>query len=78
VTKNTVVSIRSRQETRDALTEVLRVGARQLLAEAIEAEVGSFLAEYQHERTEAGRQRLVRNGYLPEREIQTGLGGVPV
>ncbi len=78
MTENTVVPIRPPQEPRDALTEVLRVGARQLLAEAIEAEVGSFLAAYQQERDEAGRQRLVRNGYLPEREIQTGLGGVPV
>lgn len=76
--ENTVVPIRRPQESRDALTEVLRVGARQLLAEAVEAEVGSFLAEYQQERDEAGRRRLVRNGYLPEREIQTGLGGVPV
>ncbi len=42
------------------------------------SEVGSFLAEYRQERDEIGRQRLVRNGYLPEREIQTGLGGVPV
>ena len=76
--KNTVVPLRQPQEPRDALTEVLRIGARQLLAEAIEAEVGSFLAEYRQERDDTGRQRLVRNGYLPEREIQTGLGGVPV
>ncbi len=76
--ENTVVPMRRPQETRDALTEVLRAGARQLLAEAIEAEVGSFLTEYQQERNEAGHQRLVRNGYLPEREIQMGLGGVPV
>ena len=44
----------------------------------IESEVESFLAEYLHERDASGRQRLVRNGYLPEREIQTGIGGVPV
>ena len=78
MTDSTVVSLRQPASTRDPLTEVLRVGARQLLAEAIEAEVAAFLAEYQHERDQAGRQRLVRNGYLPEREIQTGLGGVPV
>ncbi len=78
MTENTIVPIRQPEAPRDALTAVLRVGARQLLAEAIESEVGSFLAEYRQERDEIGRQRLVRNGYLPEREIQTGLGGVPV
>jgi len=57
---------------------LLRIGARQLLTEAIEAEVAAFLAQYQHQRDEAGHQRLVRNGYLPEREIQTGVGSVKV
>ncbi len=78
MTENTVVPLRAPQAPEDPLVEVLRRGARQLLAEAIESEVGSFLAEFQHERDASGRQRLVRNGYLPEREIQTGLGGVPV
>ena len=76
--KNTVVPIRAQQSETDPLTEVLRHGARKLLAEAVEAEVAAFLAEYKHERDEQGRQRVVRNGYLPEREIQTGLGGVAV
>lgn len=65
-------------DTKDVLTEVLRQGARRLLAEAIEAEVTDFVANYQALRTETGRQRVVRNGRLAEREIQTGLGGVPV
>ena len=63
---------------RDALTEVLRDGARTLLAQAVEAEVAEFLARYQGEQDEAGRTRMVRNGYLPERTIQTGLGQVAV
>ena len=75
MTENTVVPIRGKQSEADPLTEVLRQGARRLLAEAVEAEVQAFLAEYRHERDEQGRQRVVRNGYLPEREIQTGLGG---
>ena len=78
MSKDTVVPIRPPQIATDPLTEVLRSGARKLLAEAIEAEVESFLAEFRHERDERGRQRLVRNGHLPEREIQTGLGGIPV
>jgi len=44
----------------------------------VEAEVEEFLAQYRELRTREGKQRLVRNGYLPEREIQCGLGGVKV
>ena len=62
----------------DVLTEVLREGAQKLLAEAIAAEVAEFLARYQALRTAEGQQRVVRNGRLPEREIQTGIGSIPV
>jgi len=65
-------------EVRDALTEVLREGARALLSQAIEAEVAQFLARHGEQKDSAGRARLVRNGYLPERTIQTGIGDVPV
>ena len=78
MSKSSVVSIDRAESPRDALTEVLRQGSRLLLREAIEAEVESFLAEYRGETTEDGRRRLVRNGYLRQREIQTGIGGVPV
>jgi hypothetical protein len=62
----------------DPLTEVLRNGARSLLAYAIEAEVAAFLGSYADKLTEDGRQRLVRHGHLPEREIVTGIGPVAV
>ncbi len=62
----------------DPLTEVLRHGARALLAQAVEAEVAGFLASHAALVDDAGRQRLVRNGFLPERTIQTGIGPVPV
>ncbi|HET6522077.1 MAG TPA: IS256 family transposase [Geminicoccaceae bacterium] len=62
----------------DPLTEVLRHGARALLAQAVEAEVAAFLAAHAGLVDEAGRRRLVRNGFLPERVIQTGIGAVPV
>ena len=77
MSKGNVVSIQEPTGPRDALTDVLRSGARRLLAEAIEAEVEEYLTQYQ-EVDEQGRRRVVRNGYLPEREIQTGLGGVAV
>lgn len=62
----------------DPLTEVLRQGAKRLLAQAIEAEVQTLLACYANERDDQGRQAVVRNGYLPEREVQTGIGALPV
>lgn len=65
-------------ESRDVLTEILRRGARQLLAGAIEAEIEGYLAERSHLLDEAGRRQVIRNGYLPEREILTGIGPVAV
>lgn len=62
----------------DALTDLLRDGARQMLAAAVEAEVQEFLARHHRLQDEQGRQRLVRNGYLPQRTIQTGLGDIEV
>jgi putative transposase len=62
----------------DALTEVLRRGARDLLAQAVEAEVAALLESHADKRTADGRRRLVRHGHLPEREIMTGIGPVAV
>ena len=70
-----VVSLRRPDDrAEDSLTEVLRHGARTLLAQAIEAEVQTFLAAHVELVDDAGRRRLVRNGFLPERTIQTGIG----
>lgn len=62
----------------DPLTEVLRQGAQRLLTQAIEAEIAVLLAQYADRHDPQGRQAVVRNGYLPEREVQTGLGAVCV
>jgi transposase-like protein len=60
------------------LTEVLRRGARDLLSQAVEAEVAALLESHADQRTADGRRRLVRHGHLPEREIMTGIGPVAV
>ena len=62
----------------DPLTEVLRNGARALLAQAVEAEIAALLSSHADKLTEDGRQRVVRHGHLPEREIMTGIGPVAV
>jgi len=62
----------------DHLTEILRQGCARILKESLEVEIETFIAYYKHLKDDQGRQRVIRNGYLPEREIQTGIGQVPV
>lgn len=73
--KDNVIELKKPETVIDLLTEVLRNGAQQLLAAAVKAEVEAFLSK--HNQSE-GAARFVRNGYLPEREIQTGIGGIAV
>ena len=60
----------------DPLTDILRAGARQLLAQAVEVEVEVHIVAHADLTDAEGRRRVVRHGYLPEREIQTGIGAV--
>jgi putative transposase len=62
----------------DVLTDLLRDGARRLLAQAVEAEVAAWIADHAHLKDDQGRRQVVRNGHLPERAIQTGIGAVEV
>ena len=78
MTKDTPVLEFGRETTSDALTEVLREGARKLLLTAVEAELENFLMEHAALRLADGRAAVVRNGYLPERAIQTGIGNLDV
>jgi putative transposase len=73
-----VVRLRQPDEIDDPLTSVLRAGARQLLAQAIEMEAEAFLATMKDLKLADGRDRLVRHGHGPERTIQTGIGPVAV
>ena len=75
---STVVSFRQPDTVDDPLTAVLRNGARRLLAQAIEAEADAFLAAMKDMRLLDGRDRLVRHGHGPERQVQTGIGPVAV
>jgi len=62
----------------DQITAIIRQGARTLLAQALEVEIELFINQYAELKDEIGRQRIVRNGYLPEREIQSGIGSLAI
>ena len=72
--QDNIIKLAQPGEFCDALTDVLRQGARTLLAQAVEAEGTSFLESHADKLTEDGHRRLVRHGHLPEREIATGIG----
>ena len=74
MTDNTVVSLNTPQ---DPLTELIRQGARDLIAQAVEAQLQQLLALHQNIMVD-GKQAIVRNGFLPERTLQTGVGDVEV
>jgi len=73
-----VLAFRRQFDDRSPLDEIIREGARKMLQAAIDAEVDSFIQDYQHRRDESGRRLVVKNGSLPAREILTGAGSIPV
>lgn len=66
------------EQVTDPLTELLRSGARELIAQAVEAELQVLLEQHAEHRLPDGRKAVVRNGYLPERTVQTGIGNVEI
>ena len=78
MSNDTVVSLAAPALVCDPLTELLRSGARRLIEAAVSAEFEEYLSAFGHEKLPDGRQRVVRNGHLPERKILTGLGEVDV
>ncbi|KQC04070.1 MAG: transposase, partial [Methanolinea sp. SDB] len=65
-------------EVKSALEEVIKEGARQMLQAAIETEVAGYIDSHTHLRDENGLRLVVRNGYMPERNLVTGIGPVQV
>jgi len=78
MSKNNVIELAGRETIDDPLTGLLRMGAEQLIYQAVEADLQEVLAKHSGRRTEDGKAGVVRNGYLPARELQTGLGPVTV
>src|SRR5580693_6923267 len=78
MTENRVVALRQKGAIDDPLTEILRTGARRLIAQAVEAEFEAFLGSTAELVLPDGRRRVVRHGHDPVRAIQTGIGPIEV
>ena len=76
--KDRVIPLRQKGVIDDPLTDILRAGARRLIAQAVEAEFETFLASNDDLVLADGRRRVVRHGYDPVRAIQTGIGPIEV
>ena len=78
MSESNVIDLSGRDAGRDELTALIRRGARALISQALEAEVAELLSRFSPQQDDRGRAAVVRNGYHPEREIQTGVGPVTV
>jgi transposase-like protein len=79
MTKDNVINLkRPIESASDVLSSLLRQGAQQLLIQAIEEEITLFLSRNNSSPQPTQAAQVVRNGYLPERNIQTGIGDICV
>lgn len=62
----------------DVLADILKTGAERMLATAIEAEVQAYIQGHAHSRDAEGRRLVVRNGFMPERRLETAIGSLQV
>jgi len=69
-----VIAFRKQFEAVSSLDEMVRLGAQQMLQSAIETEVEGFVFQHADRLDDQGRRLVVRNGYLPSRNLQTGAG----
>src|SRR5436190_20047112 len=68
----------SQASSADILGDLRREGAQRMLATAVEAEVEEYLQRFESVRDASGHRQVVRNGYMPERSIASGIGPIPV
>jgi transposase-like protein len=76
--KTTSIQVAPLSGSRDVITELARLGAKKILAEALECEIAEHLAKYEAIRDEHGHKQVVRNGHCKERKIVTGVGEVEI
>ncbi|MCE9555394.1 MAG: hypothetical protein K8T91_18750 [Planctomycetes bacterium] len=73
-----VLAFRTAFNGSSPLDQLVHEGARQMLQAAVDAEVEAFVAQHALRRDDQGRRLVVRTGHLPQREILTGAGPLPV
>ena len=79
MSNNKVIEIKNPElKSNDLLTDLIRDSAREMLAHAIEVELQDFLTKHSELLVNNNKSRIVRNGYLPERKITTGIGSIEV
>ena len=79
MSNNKVIEIKNPElKSNDLLTDLIRSSAKEMLARAVEVELEDFLAKHAGLSTSDNKARIVRNGYLPERQIVTGIGSIDV
>ncbi|QOJ21160.1 MAG: hypothetical protein HRU77_10940 [Gammaproteobacteria bacterium] len=78
MSKSNVIDLSDPDTFTDSLTELLRTGARQLIEQAVEAELAEFVKQCVDQVLDNERATIVGNGYQPEREIQIGIGPITV
>ncbi|WP_300500607.1 IS256 family transposase [Marinobacter sp.] len=78
MSKSTLHALSQPEPEQDLLHETIRHGARKLIAEAVDAELTALLEQYADRKTPEGHQAVVRNGHLPQRRVQTGVGDIEV
>lgn len=78
VVQNVVTAGEEAGSPRSLLDEIVRDGARQMLAAALKAEVAAYVAQFADQLDENGHRLVVRNGYHAEREVLTAAGAVTV
>ena len=72
------MTFRRRLVRQSLIDEIVREGARRMLAEALQAEVDAYIARFADLRDDNGRRLVVRNGYHETREVTTCAGAVAV
>lgn len=76
VVSSGVLKFGSVEDARSVLDRIVRDGARKMLQAALEDEVNLFLEAHSSKVDESGRRNVIRNGYMPSREVITGAGGL--
>ena len=77
--KDKTPAVQMQQQSPGSVLEALaREGARQMLARAMEAEVAQFIEKHHDKLDSEGRRQVVRNGYMPARDLVTGIGALTV